>query len=89
MLTDDKKVRLKGQTADAIRATLPAKEAAQYIGISYWLLLEMVKRKEIPHIQVGNRFLFRRESLDAWLSDQEAASIQKEEVRNGKIKRLK
>lgn len=41
--------------------TLSAREAAKYIGISYWLILEVVKRKEIPCIRVGSRVLFRRD----------------------------
>ena len=74
----------------AIRATLPAKEAAVYVGVSYWLLLEMVKRKEIPHIRLGgNRILFRKETLDAWLSEQESTSVAKPELVSGKIRRLK
>ena len=53
------------------RQTLTAKEAASYLGISYWLLLELTKRRELPYIAAGSRKLFRRESLDRWLSDQE------------------
>ena len=57
------------------RATLKAKEAAGYLGISYWKLLELVKAGDgPPHIRAGNRILFRTETLDAWLSQLEAAS---------------
>lgn len=70
------------------QATVPAKKAAQYLGFSYWKLLEMVKDKEIPHIKAGNRLLFRLASLDAWLAQQEAASTA-EPVPEGKIRRLK
>lgn len=73
-----------------MRATLPAKPAAKYIGISYWKLLELAKAGELPHIRVGRRLLFRRESLDRWLEQQEAGSVQKPEpVARGKIRRLK
>jgi excisionase family DNA binding protein len=57
------------------RSTLRAKEAAAYLGISYWLILELAKKKEIPHIRAGSRVLFRRESLDEWMQNQEAASV--------------
>ena len=57
------------------RSTLRAKEAATYLGISYWLVLEMAKRGEIPHIRAGNRVLFRRESLDRWMTQQEQAGL--------------
>ena len=71
------------------RATLTAKEAANHLGISYWLLLEMCKRKEIMHVKAGSRILFRRESLQQWLIEQEVASVSKPEPVNGKIRRLK
>ena len=58
------------------RVTLTAKEAAEYLGVSYWLMLEMVKRRQISCIKAGhNRVLFRRASLDAWMSAQEQQSV--------------
>lgn len=54
-----------------IQATVKAKDAAKYLGISYWLLLEMTKRNEIPYIPCGSRKLFRQESLDKWMQEQE------------------
>lgn len=56
---------------DIKKVTLTAKEAAFYIGCSYWLLLEMVKRNEIPCIKAGNKKLFRAETLDKWMDKQE------------------
>lgn len=53
------------------RATFTAKEAAEYLGISYWLLLEMVKRGEISPIRAGRRYLFRQSGLDEWMTQQE------------------
>ncbi len=58
------------------RTTLTAKEAARHIGISYWLLLELTKKKEIPFIAAGGRKLFRKESLDLWMDNKELLSIQ-------------
>lgn len=54
------------------KATLTSREAAEYLGISYWLLLEMVKRKEINPIRCGGRYLFRQTGLNAWMEEQEA-----------------
>lgn len=74
------------------KATLTAKQGAEYLGVSYWRLLEMVKGGEIPHIRVsgGKRILFRKESLDKWLQDQEEASVRRvPEPSTGKIRRLK
>lgn len=56
------------------RATLNSREAAEYLGISYWLLLEMVKREKINPIRCGGRYLFRQSALDDWMTKQEEAS---------------
>ncbi|HOT75366.1 MAG TPA: helix-turn-helix domain-containing protein [Candidatus Wallbacteria bacterium] len=60
--------------ADAKRLTIDAKQAAALIGISYWSILEMCKRGEIPYIPVGSRKLFRMESLTSWLAAREAGT---------------
>ena len=58
------------------RTTLTAKEAAEYLGISYWLITQLVKRKQIPCSRVGKRILFRKEALDVYLSKKENDSIE-------------
>lgn len=80
---------MSAQLINQVRATLKAKEAAHYLGFSYWKLLELVKAGEIPVIRAGNRLLFRRETLDLWLSQQEAASVEPGPESVGKIRRLK
>ena len=55
---------------------MKAKEAAVYVGISYWLLLELTKKCELPFIAAGGRKLFRKESLDLWMANMEAQSVQ-------------
>ena len=57
------------------RKTLTMKETAEYLGISYWLINQLVKRKQIPYSKVGGRFLFRIKALDEYLSEKEYASI--------------
>jgi excisionase family DNA binding protein len=57
-------------------ATLKARLAAEYLGISYWKLLDMVKKNEIPHIRAGKLVLFRQSTLDRWLTEQETASCE-------------
>jgi len=56
---------------------LNAKQAAQYIGVSYWTLLSLARQGKIKHFRVGNRKLFRKSSLDEWMTEQEEASLQK------------
>ena len=62
-----------------MRTTLSAKQAANYLGISYWSILDKIKRRQIPHTRVGGTILFRRETLDNWLSEQELLSVAKEQ----------
>ena len=57
------------------RTTLTMKEASEYLGISYWLINQLVRRKEIPCSKVGGRFLFRVQALDEYLSSKEKASV--------------
>ena len=57
------------------RTTLTMKEAAEYLGISYWLINQLVRRKEIPCSKVGGKFLFRKEALDIYLSKKENDSL--------------
>lgn len=70
-------------------ATMQAREAAQYLGISYWKLLEYAKAGKIPHVRLPGKLLFRRESLDRWLEEQEQASVIHEpEPVPGRIRKL-
>ncbi|HHV74884.1 DNA-binding protein [Thermoanaerobacterium sp. PSU-2] len=62
---------------EVIQVTMTANEAAQYIGISYWKLLDMVKKHEVPYIACGSRKLFRKEALDRWMEEQEKKALEK------------
>lgn len=57
------------------RTTLTMKEAAEYLGISYWLINQLLRRKEIPCSKVGGKFLFRIQVLDEYLSSKEQESV--------------
>jgi len=57
------------------RTTLTMKEAAEYLGISYWLINQLVRRKEIPCSKVGGKFLFRVQVLNEYLNSKERESI--------------
>ena len=57
------------------KTTLTAKEAEEYLGISYWLITQLVRRKQIPCSRVGKRILFRKEALDIYLSKKENDSL--------------
>jgi len=53
------------------RTTLIMKETAEYLGISYWLVDQLVRRREIPCARVGGRVLFRVQALDEYLKEKE------------------
>ena len=57
------------------RTTLTMKEAAVYLGISYWLINQLVRRKQIPCSKVGGKFLFRVQALDEYLNRKEKESV--------------
>lgn len=57
------------------RTTLTMKEASEYLGISYWLVNQLVRRKEIPCSKVGGKYLFRVQVLDEYLKNMEEKSI--------------
>lgn len=44
-----------------------AKEAANYLNISYYTLLRLTRIGEIEHIKNGTVYLYTRECLDRWL----------------------
>jgi len=69
---------------------LSAKEAsAKYFNnhISYWKLLEMVKRKEIPSFTMGSRVFFNTDTLDKWISDKEQGTPEVE-PKYGTLRRI-
>lgn len=59
------------------RITLTMKEAGEYLGISYWLINQLVRRKQIPCSKVGGRVLFRVQALDEYLNNKEQESLKK------------
>lgn len=62
------------------RSTLTVPEVARYLGVSTDTIYTMVKRKQIPHVRVRRRILFRIESIDEWMRKQEALANQEGEV---------
>ena len=57
------------------RITLTMREAADYLGISYWLINQLVRQKQIPCSKVGGKYLFRVQALDEYLKNMEQKSI--------------
>lgn len=59
------------------RTTLTMRETAEYLGISYWLVNQLVRRKQIPCARVGGRVLFRVQALDEYLKNIEQESLKR------------
>ena len=57
------------------RITLTMREAADYLGISYWLINQLVRKKQIPYCKVGGKYLFRVQALDEYLKNMELQSM--------------
>lgn len=51
------------------KRVLNSTEAAQYLGISYWLLRKLVREKKIPHYKIESKTLFTTEILDKYIED--------------------
>ncbi len=59
------------------RTTLTMEEVAEYLGISYWLVGQLVRKKELPHFRVGRRILFRKKVIDNFMEEQEKIAFDK------------
>lgn len=59
------------------KTTLTMKETVEYLGISYWLVNQLVRRKQIPCARVGGRILFRVQALNEYLREKEENSIKR------------
>lgn len=55
--------------------TFTAKEAAEYLKISYWLITQLVKRGEIPHHKWGRKIFFKKSNLDKFVDEQEERAL--------------
>lgn len=51
----------------ADRKTFSTQEAADFLGVSQWLILELVKRGELPSLRLGRRIVVPRAALDQML----------------------
>lgn len=57
------------QSIGTEKRVLDSTEAAQYLGISYWLIRKLVREKKIPHYKIESKTLFTKELLDRYIED--------------------
>lgn len=55
--------------------TMTVREAAKYLGIAEQRLRSLTAQGSIRHLKAGNRFLYKRKSLDIWLEEVQNESI--------------
>lgn len=65
------------------KTMLTAQEAADYLKISYYTILQKSKAGQIPCCRIGSRVLFSQEGLTAWVDEMEAASVRSQEEAQG------
>ncbi|MGN7192846.1 excisionase family DNA-binding protein [Bacillus mycoides] len=64
------------------RSTLTAKEAAIYLGVSLDLVYKESIYGSMPCVRIGRRKLFRKESLNRWMTKKELDFLDGEQVTN-------
>lgn len=52
-----------------MKRVLDSTEAAQYLGISYWLIRKLVREKKIPYYKIESKTLFTKEILDKYIEN--------------------
>ncbi|WP_226897345.1 helix-turn-helix domain-containing protein [Priestia megaterium] len=57
---------------------MSVKEAALYMGVSKDTIYELTRKKNIPHLRLGRRILFRKNALDIWMREMEKSSLKVE-----------
>ena len=90
LLADRNGLHFESTTDKLTNDTMKSKEAAEYLGIAEYRLRVLTKQGKIRHFTAGNKYLYKRRTLDQWLEDVQAASIIKAEDSNalGKIRKV-
>jgi excisionase family DNA binding protein len=70
---------------DRVKEVMTLREASQYLGISPDTLYKYLSEKSIPAFKLGNRWRFKKDSLDRWM---ERKIERTELVAEGRPKRL-
>jgi excisionase family DNA binding protein len=73
-------LRLEQYTLLSVKPVLDIEEAAAFTGISKRTLYELTANREIPYYKKGIRVYFRKDELEAWLT--ETRILTNQEVEN-------
>ncbi|MCD6386422.1 helix-turn-helix domain-containing protein [Candidatus Sumerlaeota bacterium] len=50
---------------------LTVKNLAEYLQVSERTVYRLIKRREIPHIKIGNQWRFKKQMIDEWLEKEQ------------------
>jgi excisionase family DNA binding protein len=51
---------------------LDIRAAARLLGLTYWKVYGLVKARELPVVEIGGKFYFRRATILKWVEKSEA-----------------
>ena len=63
-------------------------ELAKYLGVSNSWIHQRTAKREIPHIKAGQRLMFKKKDIDAWLDSQGVPVVNRLSARIGKRGRV-
>ena len=55
--------------------TLSLPDVSRFTGISQYHLRFLAKTGQLPHIRVGRLYRFRRETIEAWMHEEETRNV--------------
>ncbi|MFD7521404.1 helix-turn-helix domain-containing protein [Paenibacillus chitinolyticus] len=53
------------------KITFTVKEVAALIGVSVHTIYDLVRKKQIPHFKIGSKIMFRVDSIQTWIKQNE------------------
>ena len=59
-------------------------EVAKYLRVSRSLIYRMAREGQIPALKVGRKWLFRKETIEQWLSQREDSLLTEQRSQNRK-----
>lgn len=50
-------------------------EISKITGLSPWAVWRLTKEGKLPHLKIGGKYMYRLESIKAWMDTQEKESV--------------
>lgn len=68
-------VQAAAATGELAPRLLPIKAAAAYLSCTIWAVRSLVWNREVPSLKIGNRILFDKKDLDAYVEAQKTEVV--------------